>query len=196
MANYNLQPNEAFILSSEHVYSGKSSGELILTNLNLIFLIEKRGMFKTTYIPQIYPVNQIKVFNGKAQVVAGKNGNIDIFFINGQESFRFGDDGALFGGKKGEKEAAKWVAAVNQLITGQATEIDLSGNTALSGTEFIAGSIKGTLDTFKGALGIKTKDDNKLPEKIATKCSACGASVSGLQGQIINCQYCGTEQQL
>jgi hypothetical protein len=194
MAHYNLQPNESFVLGSEHVHRGNSSGELVLTNLNLVFITSK-GVFKTTYIPQLYPLNQIKIFNGKANVVAGKAGNIEIFFVNGNESFRFWNTDTLFSDKKAEKEAAKWVDAINQVLTGQASDISSSGNSALTGTEFIAGSLKDTFDTVKGAFGIKGKND-KPPEKLAKKCNSCGAPISGVKGQVTRCQYCNADQQL
>jgi flagellar motor switch protein FliN len=106
------------------VRHGKTNGELILTNLNLVYITTK-GVFKTTYITQKYPINQIKVFNGKAQVILGKNGDIDIYFRNEQESFRFWNNDTLFSDKKAEKEAAKWVNAINQLIAGQVPEFDI-----------------------------------------------------------------------
>lgn len=195
MDKYNLQPNESFVLNSEHVRHGKTNGELILTNLNLVYTTSK-GVFKTTYIHQLYPINQIKVFNGKAQAILGKDGSIDIHFINGQESFEFWNNDTLFSEKKAEKEAGKWVSAINQLITGQVSEIDMAVNSTSAGVEVIAGTIKDTFDTFKGTLGIKSKNNDEMPTKVAKKCSSCGASISGIEGQIVCCQYCDSDQQL
>lgn len=195
MSKYNLQPNEFFILNSEYVRRGETRGELILTNLNLVYITSK-GFFKTTYIPQLYPINQIKVFNGKAQVILGKDGNIDFHFINGQESFQFWNNDTLFSDKKAEKEAGRWVNAFNQLITGQVSEIDTSVSPAMAAAAVIAGTIKDTFDTFKGALRVKSKNNNETPTKAAKKCSSCGASISGIKGQIVRCQYCDADQQL
>ena len=41
MDKYNLQTNESVLLKSEKVYHGKKSGELVLTNLNLFFIIDE-----------------------------------------------------------------------------------------------------------------------------------------------------------
>lgn len=194
MTNYNLQPNESFILNSEHVHNGNTSGELILTNLNLVYITSK-GIFKTTYIPKLYPINQIKVFNGKAQVILGKNGNIDVHFINGVESFKFWNSDTMFSDKKAEKEASRWVNAINQLITGQVSDIDTSISSKLAGSDGIAGTIKDTFDIFKGALVGKTSN-NEIPTKIAKKCMFCGAPISGTKGKIVRCQYCDAEQQI
>jgi len=195
MTKYNLQPNESFILNSEHVYSGNTNGELVLTNLNLVYIISK-GIFKTTYIPQIYPINQIKVFKGKAQAILGKDGNLDIHFINGKESFKFSNNETLFSDKKAEKEAGRWVNAINQLITGQVSEDVMSVNPALVGVEVIAGTLKDTFDTFRGSLGVKSKSSNEIHTKATKKCSSCGAPISGIKGQIVRCQYCDSDQQL
>lgn len=195
MDKYNLQPNESFIINNEHVRHGNTSGELILTNLNLVFITSK-GVFKTIYIPQLFPINQIKQFNGKAQTILGKEGNIDIHFINGQESFQFWNSDTLFSEKKAEREAGRWVNVINQVITGQVSEIDMSVSPAIAGTEFIAGTIKDTFDTFKGAFGIKSKSSNEMPTKAVKKCSSCSAPISGTKGQIVRCKYCDSDQQL
>lgn len=195
MDKYNLQPNEYFILNNDNVCSGNTRGELILTNLNLVYIISK-GIFKTTYIPQLYPINQIKVFNGKAQAITGEGGKLDIHFINGVESFKFCNDDALFSTKKAEKEAGRWVNAINKLITGQIYETDTSVSSEVTGTEVIVGTIKDTFDTVKDAFGIKAKSNIEIPTKIAKKCSYCGAPISGTKGQIVRCQYCDADQQL
>ena len=196
-AEYSLAPNESIIMKSELVYCGKTSGELILTNLYLVHITAK-GTFKTTYTTQRYPVNQIKVFNGKAQALLGKSGDVDIYFINGQVSFTFSNNETLFSEKKAEQEAAKWVNAINQLITGENVEVNVSAKTAIPGTEMIAGALGGTVDAFKGALGFKSNKpaSTELNEKVAIKCISCGASVSGNKGRVVRCSYCDTDQQL
>jgi hypothetical protein len=196
MATYDLQPNESVLLDSKQVRHGDSSGELVLTNLSLIYVTSK-GVFKTTYINQRFPINQIRAFNGKTSVILGKNGNLDIYFMNGQESFRFWNDDMLFSEKKAEKEATKWADAINQLIAGQTPVFDNSVSSAIPDTEFIAETLKDTFNTVKGTFGIKTKTQTEAtPEKIAGKCTSCGAPISGAKGQIVRCQYCDTDQQL
>ena len=195
-AEYGLSPNEAIVMKSESVYRGNASGELILTNLNLVHITSK-GVFKTTYTTQRFPINQIKVFNGKAQAILGKNGNLEIYFLNGQETFRFVNSDTLFSEKKAEKEAANWVNAINQLVTGEDVEVSASATTATIGTEMIADALGGTVNAFKGALGFKSKQSSaESVEKAAKKCTSCGASISGNKGQIIRCPYCDADQQI
>ena len=195
-AEYNLSPNEAIVMKSENVYRGKTSGELILTNLYLVHITGK-GVVKTTYTTQRFPINQIKVFNGKAQAILGEKGNIDIYFISGQESFRFVNSDTLFSEKKAEKEAENWVNAINQLVLGEDITVDASATTATIGTEMLAGALGGTVNAFKDALGFKSKQSpTESIENVARKCGSCGAMVSGKQGQIVRCSYCDADQQL
>ena len=57
---------------------------------------------------------------------------------------------------------------------------------------FLAETFKDTFDTFKAGLGIKDAE----PEKISTKCSFCGAPLSGQVKQTVRCAYCDMEQSL
>ena len=186
MAKYTLKPEESFIMSCDRVLHGGAfanySNELLLTSQNIV--LTSKGFLGNTKSIQIYPVQQIKVFNGRAQAVLGKQGNgspqLDVYFFNGQKSFGFED----------KKEAAKWVEAINHLITGAADDPLKTANKAIPGAEVIAGALKDTFATFKGVLG------SKPPEKVAQKCNTCGASLSGEKKQLVRCPYCDTEQQL
>jgi hypothetical protein len=202
MANYNLQPNESIIMKSDRVshkegiFSAYYTDELILTNLNIVLI--SKGAFGNTKNIQTYPVNQIKVFNGQAQAILGKqktgSPQLEVYFLNGQESFGF----------ESKKEINKWVDNINQLVTGNPIDSKTSESKAIPGTEYIAETLKDTVDTFKEAFGLKTKINNSKnvnsapAEKVAVtqKCTACGASISGYKGQVVYCQYCDTKQQL
>ena len=165
------------------------SDELILTNLNLVLI--SKGVFGNTKNIQTFPVNQIKVFNNQAQVFLSKTSGgypqIEVYLLNGQENFGF----------ESKKIALNWIAKINQLVTGEDVEIGVSAKTAIPGTEMIAEALGGTVDAFKSALGFKSnKSSMDSPEKVAKKCSNCGAMISGKKGQIVRCSYCGTDQQL
>jgi hypothetical protein len=180
MDKYNLQSNESVIMKCERVlYGGMMTGytnELLLTNLNLILV--KKGLFGKTKNVQNFPVNQIKLFNEKAQAIVSKQQNgspkLEIYFQHGQESFGF----------ESKREAEK---LANNIICLLAGENEFDTDTTVTGA--IAETLKGTFDTFKGVFG-------KQPEKITKDCVSCSASITGLKGQIARCQYCGREQQL
>lgn len=185
MSNYQLHPNEYIILKNDRI---NYRDELILTNLNIILI---KGVFKSIKNSQYFPVNQIKVFNGKAQVIVYRDNRLrqllEVYFLNGQEQFVF----------ESKKEAEKWAYAINQLLTGNINEIDTTNNKVIPGTEYIAEVLKDSVDAIKGVFGIKSKYQSNIgQEKVIKKCISCGAQISGNQGQIVQCQYCNTEQQL
>jgi len=153
VTDYELQPNESVIMKSEDVTYGRHSGDLILTNLNIIWV--RRGATGKAKGVQQFPVQQIKIFAGKAQAFLqktfGEYPKLEVNFISGQESFEF----------QSKKEVEQWIHNINQMATGQ-TEFDASASTVIPGTEIVTETletVKGTVDAFKGALGIKSKSE-------------------------------------
>ena len=192
MAHYNLQPNEVVLLKEEHVEHGgrgSHSDELILTNLNIV--VVKFGMFGKVKGVLTFPINQIKVYNQQAQAILTKSGSVDyleVYFLNGQEKFHF-SSGSGFSNES-KKKALIWIAKINEVVTGQkAPEVAGRSAMALPGADIVAGALKGTFDVFKSKFA-------STPAKISSKCSACGAQISGTGGRVVSCGYCGTEQQL
>ncbi|MFC5930349.1 hypothetical protein [Cryobacterium melibiosiphilum] len=189
MANYDLRPNEVVVLKETGIKHGGTfasyTDELMLTNLNLVLL--KKGVFGNSKGVLTFPTDQIKVYNGKAQALLGKSSNgtphLEVYFLNGQENFDFQSGG--------KKKIFEWVTKIGEVVTGeQASETIVTG-LAIPGADYIAGALKDTLDVFKGRFGSKPKI-----ERIAGKCSACGAPISGTRGQLSTCEYCQTAQQL
>jgi hypothetical protein len=185
MAKYDLLPNEIVLLKDDAVFHGKAaSGELTLTNLNL-FVMHK-GMFGNSKGFQTFPVNQIKVYNGRAQALMNKTRGghevLEVYFLDGEEEFRFSSGG--------KKKIQTWIGKINEAVTGQpAPEV---GSFALPGVDLVAGVLKDTLGAFKSKRGAKPAP----LISVATKCVSCGAAVSGVQGQAITCPYCLAAQQL
>lgn len=195
MAKYNLLPNESLILKSENVKHGgmmaSFSDELILTNLNIIHI--SKGFFGNVKDVVRYPVNQIKIYNGEPQVILSKQqggtNQLDIFFQNGQKSFEFQSSG--------KKEIIQWINAIYKLLTGKEYSVATS---AIPGTEYVAKTLKDTVDVFKNVFGIKNKTNEiglkTTSVKVTKKCISCSAPLSGVQGQVVRCIYCDTEQVL
>ncbi|MDR1978054.1 MAG: hypothetical protein LBQ42_04905 [Synergistaceae bacterium] len=205
MANYILQPNEAIILKSKsvkHGFWGGYTDEIMLTNLNFVWTsIGTFGFPKKIYQ---YPLNQIKVFNGRTQAILGeqsrtKSPMLEMYFVNGQEeSFEF-----PVSAKEAKKEIWKWIKAINIAVTGNELddgegEDEISDDSLLGAFREIGTELK---EAFIGPS--KVKRDSKAtsakpahPEKIARKCSSCGAPISGTKGQRVRCKYCDSDQQL
>lgn len=185
MAGYNLQPNESFV----HRYEGVLHGgflavytyELILTSQNLVLI--KKGTFGNKKGFKVFPLREIKIFQGQAQALLGKrNGSpaLDVYFHNGTEHFGFPN----------KKEAIFWSKKINEVITG-APAASLNS----SGAEKVARVMKDTVDAFKDAFGFKSKGEIAAAAAavpVAGDCGSCGAPVSGVRGQSIVCSYCDT----
>lgn len=186
MNKVNLQSNECVIRKSNKVrhdgFMVSYKHELILTNLNIIYV--KKGMFGRTKDIWTFPVNQIKMYEGKPQVLLGKqkdgSPSLEIYFLNRQEIFGF----------KRKNEVMKWIKSINQLLTEEATSAT-AGQFAIPGTELVAETIKDTIASFKSILWNKTKD-----EKVSINCTACGASITGYKGKNVKCNYCDTFQKI
>ena len=187
---YNLQSNEVVLIKDESVMHEGSSmrfrGELILTNLNLLFI--QKSAFGKTQGALFFPLNQIKVYNDQAQAMIGKARNsanaLEVYFLQGVEKFVF-----LSGGKK---KLSEWASKINVAVTGEYAPIQTSASRALPGAELVAGVLKDTFSVFKTKFGAAPQ----APVKVAGKCRSCGASATGFQGQTITCEYCGAAQQL
>ena len=182
MAGYNLQPTESFVHRHEGVLHGGFlavyTNELILTSQNLVLI--KKGAFGNKKGFQVFPLREVKIFQGQAQALLGKQRNglpaLDVYFHNGTEHFGF----------QTKKEATFWSKKINEVITGAAAD---SLNS--SGAEKVAGAIKDTMDAFKDAFGFKSKAA-AAAVPVAGDCGSCGAPVSGVRGQAIVCSYCDT----
>ena len=132
MTNDCLAPNEGIIIQYDGVYHNRKHSEIILTNYNLICIETNNGIFKTTYNTFKFPLNQIKVVNGQAQVSVIKDGEdwvLQILMKNGVEKFCFSCE--FFERTKRKQEADKWVEQISLLLTGKSaaniTDMSLIG---------------------------------------------------------------------
>lgn len=179
MADLGLQPNEGILLQYEDVVHNHKSTELVLTNMNLIS-VEPKGLFKTTVLK--YPLNQIKVLNGQAQVSVIKMNDewtLQVLFKNGSELFRF--PGEFYERGKKKQTAEKLAEEISKMLTGHSAQPSIDT------------SLKGGAKMALGALGIKV---GKSPENVTIKCMGCMAPLSGQKGQTVKCKYCDTDQTL
>ena len=181
MSDYNLYVNEAILLKSEDALQGMRRGDLILTNLAILWA-EKNFFGKIKNINRI-PFNQVKIYNENPQVILGKSKNgtyqLEIYLINGQENFSFNST------LSGKREINKWINEITKAITGhEAEKISM----AIPGTEFIADTLKDTIVTLKDSFSSK--------KILSKKCKACKAPITGKKGEIVQCKYCDTQQTL
>ncbi|NTU70869.1 MAG: hypothetical protein HGB10_03490 [Coriobacteriia bacterium] len=209
MAGYDLQPGEAFVHKADRVLYGgflaSYADELLLTSHNLVLLQKGalgRMALKAAKLDQVvnlspqqvkvFPLHQIKVFQGHAQALVGKQQNgspaLDVYFHRGTEHFGF----------ESHREAIFWSQKIDEVITGTpATMISPNSSSAAQ----IAAAVKDTVDIFKQTFGIESKSTVAAVVAVAAvpaqgRCLCCGAPCSGNQGQAVVCSYCGTANQL
>lgn len=192
-SNYNLSAQEFVIMKHGQVSASEKftsfTGELILTNQNLIFI--NKGVYGKVKDTKKIPINRIKIANNKAQVfittVTYGLHKIEVYLLNGQEKFIFAS----------KKDAERWVSKINQVITEGDIEVDDSPNAPILGTEAITSVIKGTKDALREAFGLKTNNsESNSIERVTMKCSYCGAPVSGNKNKVVRCSYCNSEHTL
>lgn len=91
MENYKLQANETVLFKGEvQLISGKrkSKVELLLTNLNFVF-IEKTKKFLSTMIDvATYDVKDVKLYDEKYQIIRKKN-QVDIYLLTAEKFIEF-----------------------------------------------------------------------------------------------------------
>ncbi|MFT4288553.1 hypothetical protein [Nocardioides sp.] len=190
MAKYRLQPDEVVILTADHVQRGDSrlpvyTDELILTNLHLIWV--GKGILGNAKGIAYFPLSSIKVFEDTAQARLGQAPNrvpqLEVYFQSDEETFRF-----QAGSKR---EIGEWVSAINRVVTGNDVSPGRSTRGALPGTEAVAESLRDTFNQFKAAFGGgRSAPPPSGSTKVSTKCSSCGAPISGVRGTTVVCQYC------
>ena len=174
-----LDEEECVLLKSENVSYGsgltKSESDLILTNKAIIYV--KKGLLGVGKNHLRFPLEKIKIYENKAQAMQGKNSagepSLEIYFVDGQEKFAF----------KNKKDISTWISKINDLLIKK----DSGDNEkpVIPGTEFIAKTLKNTIDSCSDIFGFKKKD-----VKVTIKCPNCGATVTGTKGESEPCPFC------
>ncbi|MDH6365146.1 hypothetical protein M2139_002170 [Enterococcus sp. PF1-24] len=129
---------------------------------------------------------------------------MEIYFIDGtSEEFRF----------QSKKEAEQYLYNISELVN-RSSDFDVAeiSQMAIMADQF-AGTLEETVDRFKETFSVlaeksiftpngtvtsapKRKRRGAQEEKVAKKCTSCGAPISGNSGKIVHCKYCDSQQQL
>lgn len=165
MENYQLKENEV-VLYKGNIILNKNIWQLILTNLNLVF-IDKSNEGQSN--AEIYSVNEIKVYENNPQIKT--RGNIvEIYLLSTEKEFEFN--------KKSEMH--KFLDNANKLLTGKSKfqrgvekikeGIDIIDNTfnvnslQIAG-DFIKNGITSPIEKRLGAIGKGIKSIGNKKEK-------------------------------
>ena len=174
MENYNLQANETVLFKGEvQLVSGKrkSKAELLLTNLNFVF-IEKIKKFLSTMVDvETYDVKDVKLYDEKYQIIRNKK-QVDVYFLTGEKFIEFS---SVKTAKEFTDVALKLVSGYSKLVRGvkkvqksinetnEALDIDVVN--IVKKTAVVAGNVAIDVAAGPGA-GKKTKTIGKIAESI------------------------------
>ena len=99
MEKYQLKENEV-VLYKGAITTNEGFNELILTNLNIVFINENNT--------DAYPTADVKIYENKPQVKA-KGNKVEIYLKKGEKEFNF----------KSILETQKFLNAIRKLLTGK-----------------------------------------------------------------------------
>lgn len=135
MTNYTLQPNETVLYQGNVALENRNATvEMMLTNLNLVFVITTRKFLSKSQIEvETYSVEEIKIYNNTPQIKQ-KNARVEIYLSCGEVVVHFA---SMF-------EASKFVNAALRLLTGKTM------------AERGADKFKGAVGLVDDTLGINT----------------------------------------
>lgn len=123
MENYELKENEVVLYKGEiSLINPNHPAQLLLTNLNVVFII-RTSFFKEDITTEIFPVSDVKTYEGIPQVKTASD-ITEIYFKTLEKEFKF----------HSKSDRHKFVSKITKLLTGK------------SGTERTAEKIKKNID--------------------------------------------------
>ena len=135
MENYKLRADEVVLYKGDVALKNKNgTTELILTNINLVFINRYKKLFsKEEIIILEYPVHSIKMYEGEPQIKA-KSNIVEIYLLETEIEVEFNSKMELY----------KFINATNKLLTGK------------SSVQKGAKKVKDAIDLVDDTLGINT----------------------------------------
>lgn len=185
MSAYDLEFDEVVIVEIEKVKweegpSFKKKGTIVLTNKNIIWC--RKGFFGGIKELNKTGVNEVKLYENRVQAKTEKMANanviqLKIYYLDHDVTYRTTE----------KKKAKDFVRELNKVVTGEDPTVqDIFTSQILPNAEVVAESLKETFNVFVNAFGTQ----------VTGNCTSCGASISGIKGQTVNCPYCSGSTKL
>lgn len=208
MSDYKLEPGEFVIMQTAVAKLGDDDyaedlDELVLSNQNIIVVASKSvGLFKRVSKTYKLPLECIACPNGMPQVMTIKKESwyhVQVVFETETIAFKFSEDR--------KRTAERWADGIRCAAVGDLARIrtedsvmpkellDLAdGAKQVLGAVFATGSVSGSASPSQ--MGSASARKAKRPPVTSRKCVGCHAPISGRQGSMVTCEYCGTKQAL
>lgn len=155
--------------------------QVLLTDRNLMIGIE--GTFGGIKETQVYPINQIVVVNGNAQVRVTSGSSVEIDTNQGRVALSMQSRG----------DARKLAEHLRSAATGKPVDLsadEVGGLAGMAGE--LGGALRDTVGSFAKGLGFGSEQ----AQMAAVECSGCGAPLTGKKGESVRCPYCDAIRQL
>lgn len=206
MSDYQILNNERLVLK----YKGNVDFRELkgLSNCDELYLTDKN----ITYVKYSTFGNSIKdVFRIPINMISVHDDEPDLHLVKSRRGLL----ALSIGLKNGEhheieflntltkKEPIKFLNSLFNMLVGhdssEKSMLDGFSETAKSITSLGAGLLGGTagemVHSFKNKLN--EEGNNYIePEKVSSKCSGCGAPITGTKGNVVKCKYCDTRNVL
>ena len=179
--------SDEILLKNDYGFMDNKRGDLFLTNRRIVWQVKSTFGNKVKEQRELLLTN-IKVHNGEPLVkkVGGAfEANIQIQHLNGISTISF----------DGRKKALSWLDEIHKALTGNAASKSAKeeDDYGIPGMDLFGKGIKDTVGSFKEGLGIGKSNKE---ENVSCNCVGCGAQISGIKGNKVTCEYCGTTQVL
>lgn len=176
---YTLDEDEAFIARASDVTVGIfGKADLILTNKNIVQI--NKGFFGEETGFEKYPLASLKVYNGKANIVATKNNSgkhqVELYFNNFEKTYFFDK---IF-------TENKWISDVKKAHRQYLENVEKAHRRAGKNVNVF----KTLTDSAKSLI------PKHVPISKTIKCRKCGAELHGRKGENIRCEYCNSENMI
>ena len=191
MEPFKLSRDEGIVLRASSVAVNAPTpytNDAVLTNQNIIVI--KKGIFGNVKDVEYYPLDELKIINNKPQALVGKHRNgtarLEAYFQDGSTLY-------LSFNTVTRMMAQKWATEIQKQLVDEEEDGYSPAAYAIPGTERVAETLKGTMDTFKTAFNKKTAEEVRAMKR-PVYCQECGAKFEGISGRTVKCPYCDTPQ--
>lgn len=173
-------------IGSSLLSNSGSTKSIVLTNRNIIVVAFGSALQAKANVDYL-PIHQIRVIDGRPSVRVESDGvtwDLEVYFSDAREIFKFQD----------EDECRIWAENLNMIVNRQFDGLITELVQRKQGVSGLSETLRGAIGAFKSTLG--SKQTPPEPMRVAGKCSACGAPITGYSGSSISCGYCDSYQKL
>lgn len=159
MENYQLKENEKLFYKGKGILiEKKGKTEIILTNINIVFITKQKKFFAKEIIDiELYPIENIKKHKGLPQIILN-NKIVDISLTTTNKKFKFNS----------KEDANQFISATKKLLTSKLTLCYSKIKKTLKNSKIVK-QVGGTLKAIVSGTIIKLVNQgiNKLGQAVS-----------------------------